>query len=141
MRSKFWRNVLRGLMVVTLMTTGITLVTTAPALAAGSCNGRSPVSACISYGAFGNQARVDFYMNASLSDYSYTYNAWINVNGSWHVLRNNGRLDHTGNYCCWYYNTDSLPNIWYTVYSEIDVYNKSGTRTATSTSDPIRYVN
>jgi hypothetical protein len=141
MRSRLWQNVLRGLMVVTLMTTGTTLVTATPALAAGSCNGGYPVSACISYGAFGNQARVDFYMNAGLSDQYYTYNAWINVNGSWHVLRNNGRLDHQGNYCCWYYNTDSLPNIWYTVYSSIDVYNRSGARVATSTSSSLRYVN
>ena len=141
MRSSLTKKVLRGLLVTALITGGTTLTVAAPALAAGNCNGHSPVSACIDYGASGNNARVDFYLNYAPSDQYYTFNAWININGSWHVLKNNGRLDHSGNYCCWYYNTDNLPNIWQTIYSSIDVYNRSGTRVSTSDSGPIRILN
>lgn len=135
-----WRNVLRGLLVIALMTTGTTLITAAPAAAAGGCNGQYPVSACIDYGSHGNRSRVDFYMNANLTTEYHTYKAWINVNGSWTLLAS-GRLDHKGNYCCWYKNTDSEPNTWKTVYSEIDVYNSSGVYKLSSTSPSVRYLN
>ncbi len=145
MLSRLTKNVLRGLLSTALITSGTTLAAAAPALAAGNCNGNSPVSACISYGAFGNDARVDFYLNSAPSDQYYTFNAWIVITRagttSWHVLKNNGRLDHSGNYCCWYYNTDTLPDTWQTIYSSIDVYNRSGTRVSTSNSGPIRILN
>ncbi|MEU7820708.1 hypothetical protein [Catellatospora sp. NPDC049133] len=135
-----WRNALRGLLVAMLVTTGATLTTATPAAAAGGCNGKYPISACVDWGSYGNRVRADFYMNADPSDEYHSFKVWLNVNGSWYLM-GSGRLDHKGNYCCWYRNTDSLPNIWYTVYSEIDVYNSSGSYRLSSTSPSVRYVN
>lgn len=134
------RNVLRGLVVITLMTAGTTVITAAPASALGGCNGRSPISACVNWNPGENSARADFYMNSSLGNTYYTYRVYMNVNGGWN-FKGSGRLDHTGHYGYWWHHTDSLPNSWYSVYTQIDYYDYWGTYRGSSTSRTIRYQN
>jgi hypothetical protein len=134
------RNLLRGLLVVTVMTAGTALFTASPATAAGNCNGLRPISACVNFNPGATQARADFYMNSSLGNTYYTYRVYLNVNGGWHFMKS-GRLDHTGHYGYWYQHTDSLPDIWYTVYTEVDYYDISGAYRGSSTSGAIRYKN
>ncbi len=128
-------------MVIALMAGGTTVIAATPASAVpGGCNGWNPVSACIDWGYYNNRVRADFYMNRAPDSSYYRYEVFINVNGN-HYLVGSGPMDHTGRYCCWYRPTDSLPNIWYTVYSQIDVYTSWGALHIRSTSPTIRYIN
>jgi hypothetical protein len=136
-QSTMWRNIVRGLVAIALMTTGTTLISASPALAGGNCNGLWPVSACVDFGNAGTKVRLDFYMNQNLSNQHKTYKSWFNVNGTWY-LAGSGTLDHKGNYCCKTKEMDSEPDSWKTVYTEIDIYDSNGVYKLSSTSGPIR---
>lgn len=137
------RKALRGLLVVTLVTAGTTAVVASPALAVGACqNAGFPISACIDYGAAGQSARADFYMNGSLGDSVYTYKVFIYVNG---VKRtppgNTGRINHQGRFCCWYVDTNSDPDSLKHVQTRVEVYRIDGSYNYTASSPFIDYVN
>jgi hypothetical protein len=137
------RKVLRGLLVIGLVTAGSTAVVASPALAIGACqNAGFPISACIDFGSYGNQARADFYMNGSLGDSLYTYRVYIYVNGVRFTPLggNSGRLNHQGRFCCWYVTTDSTPDSLKRVQTRVEVYRIDGSYNYTASSPIIEYI-
>ena len=140
-RTSLWQRVLRGLVVIGLVTGGSTLVNASAAQAAlGGCNNYDTTSACINFGHDGNLARVDFYQNRQPGQAYRSYKVYIIVNGNTYYLGGNV-LTSTGRYCCWYRNTDSLPSILYTVRSRIDIFSEGGFLHIQSYSPKIKYYN
>ncbi len=140
--ASLMQRVLRGLVVIGLVTAGSTLVNASAAYAAiGGCNNYDTTSACINFGHDGNYVRADFYQNRQPGQAYYSYKVYIIVNGNTY-FRGEGILDHTGRYCCWTRLTDALPNILYTVQSRIDVFSYPGNALHIRSESPvIQYYN
>lgn len=140
--SSLRQRLLRGLVVIGLVTAGSTVLNAGAAYAAiGGCNNYDTTSACINFGHSGQDARVDFYQNRPPSQAYYSYKVYIRVNNGGWEYKGGGILDHVGRYCCWYRTTDSNPPILYTVQSRIDVFSYPEALHIRSESPIIKYYN
>jgi hypothetical protein len=118
------KKLLRYVLAITIATTGVTVVTAAPALAWGGCNtSNTTVGPCIDYGNSGSQARADFYLNRGPDWSIYYYKLAVIDDGVlyWKV-GSYTRLTGTGRYCCWYHNVADLPATYDCVKTRVYIY-------------------
>lgn len=121
------RRLLRGLLVVTLATAGLTVAAQSPAMAIGGCSTNNvTLSSCVDYGSHGHgRARADFYLNRTPDSSVYRYVVYLVFNGTYHEV-GRGYFGSTGRYCCWYRTIDNLPNTYNSARTVVSVFTSSG---------------
>jgi hypothetical protein len=122
------RRLIQAFVALALVTVGLTAVAATPASAAwGGCNNANvTLKPCVNFGANGDNVRADFYLDRTPDSSVHHYKVYLVENGVFRVGAT-GTFDHTGRYCCWYWNTHSSSGTYvYHVYTRVYVYTSSG---------------
>jgi hypothetical protein len=135
------RRLIQVFVALALVTVGLAAIVTSPTSPVwGGCNNANvALKPCVNFGADGGNVRADFYLGRTPDPSVHHYKVYLVVNGVSRVGAT-GTFDHTGRYCCWYWDThSSIGTSAYKVYTRVYVYTSSGAQHMVVDSPAAKY--